>query len=60
MNELTFRCVGADLPMFCQKCGLVESHEVHHGGSAEWSREIITAHKFKEARNGTHNRPSAQ
>ena len=48
MNEIEFRCIGADLPPFCAKCGLVEDHEVHHGRDSEFVGEKIAAHKFKE------------
>ena len=60
MNDLEFRCIGADLPLFCTACGLVEGHPVHHGHYSEFVGEKIHAHKFKGGTNGPHNRPSAQ
>ena len=50
MNELEFRCISAPLPPFCQQCGLVKDHEVHHGRNSEFVGEKIAAHKFKAAR----------
>jgi len=44
------RMIGAPLPDFCRKCGLVEDHQVHHHKSTElqfgW-HEYVQAHKFK-------------
>lgn len=53
MNDLEFRCIGADLPLFCTACGLVEGHPVHHGHDDTWGwSEVIKAHKFQGGSNG--------
>ena len=50
MNDLEFRCIGADLPLFCTTCGLVEEHEVHHGRRGDFNGEKVAAHKFTKPR----------
>lgn len=50
MKSVPYKCIGAPLPPFCRKCGLVESHPVHRGHYATFNSDGINPHKFKEER----------